>query len=218
MFIFKSQAERLRAKVQSQLEEYSRPSVDFFVLICISSAIAALGLALDNIAIIIGAMVVAPLITPIFGFSLAMLVLRARRLGYALFSILAGSLLAIITAILIGFLIFTIHGSLTIGTAFLTGVKPNILFFLVALLSGMAGAFAYAKPKTSGALPGIAISVAIIPPLSIVGLGISMRAWNLSYDAFLLFVFNLIGIIFGSILMFIASGFGREETKVDLNK
>lgn len=216
MILFKSSAARLRSRVQIQLEQYSRPSTDFFVLIMLSSAITVLGLELNNSAVVIGAMVVAPLITPVFGFSLAILILRVKSMAYSLISILSGSLLAVLSSFIFSWLIILINGEISINSALISGAEPNLLFFLVAILSGMAGAYAYARPKMTAALPGIAIAVTIIPPLAIVGLGMSVNAWSVSYSGILMFLFNLFGIMCGNIVVFIATGFGREENKIEL--
>lgn len=208
---FTSSTTRLRNKTQERLEQYSKPSTDFFVLITIASAIAALGLLLNNAAIIIGAMVVAPLITPIFAFSLALLLARAQRMFLALVSIFFGTLCAIATAALMGYVGITldpIHASVT--PEILARAEPNILFFLVALLSGIAGAYAYSRPKVSEVIAGIAISVSLIPPLGVTGVAIALQTWSIATQSFLLYIFNLLGIIFGSILLFIIIGFGKD--------
>lgn len=206
-----SSTARLQAKTHARLEQYSKPSLDFFLLIAIAAAIAALGLLLDNAAIVIGAMVVAPLITPIFGFSLSLLSLRIRRLTLALLSILLGTLCAIVTAFLVGLFAIAVDPTYaTVTTEILARAKPDILFFFVAFLSGIAGAYAYSRPKISEAIAGIAISVAVIPPLGVVGLALAQQTWELASQSFLLYLFNLLGITFGSIILFVIIGFGKD--------
>ncbi len=213
MFNFLSHKERLNRHTEKQLELYSRPSVDFFVLIAISASLATLGLALDNSAIIIGAMVVAPLVTPIFGFSLYLILFKPKGLGESLFSILTGTILSIFIAALFGFLILLINGQNALATTeILSRTKPDLLYFIIALLSGLAGAFAYVRPKLSERIIGIAISAAIIPPLSVMGLSIAIQNWTTLMASGFLFLLNFIGICFGSIIMFLILGFGKEES------
>jgi len=212
MFKFLSHKERINRNAEKQLELYSRPSVDFFVLITISASLATLGLALDNSAIIIGAMVVAPLVTPIFGFSLYLILLKPKGIAESLFSILTGTILSVATSALFGFLILLIDGqSIFSTTEILSRTKPDLLYFIIALLSGLAGAFAYVRPKLSERIVGIAISAAIIPPLAVMGLSIAMQNWTILMASGFLFLLNFAGICFGSIIMFLILGFGKEE-------
>lgn len=207
-----SHKDRIKKHTEKQLEFYSRPSIDFFILIAISASLATLGLALNNSAIIIGAMVVAPLVTPIFGFSLNLILLKPKGISESLFSILTGTIFAIFTATLVGFLILLVEGRGVLSTTeILSRTKPNLLYFIIALLSGLAGAFAYAKPKLSERIVGIAISAAIIPPLGVIGLSLAMQNWIMLYASGFLFLLNLVGICFGSIIMFLILGFGKEE-------
>jgi len=176
MFNFLSSRQRVRETVEKHLEKYSHPTTDFFVLIALSASIATLGLALNNTAIIIGAMVVAPLVTPIFGFSLYLILFKGKGISESLFSILAGSVLAILTSTLIGYLFLVIEETNVLYTTeILARTEPNLLYFIVAILSGLAGAYAYVRPELSERIVGIAISAAIIPPLGVIGLALALQ-------------------------------------------
>lgn len=211
MFNIFSPSARIRSHAGKQLEKYSSPSKDFFTLIILSSAIVSLGLILNNSAIIIGGMLVAPLITPIFGFSLNILILRFRELGKPLLSILLGTMSAVIISALIGYLANFIDGSsLKATNEIISRVQPDIFYFLVAFFSGLAGSYAYVSEKISASVTGIAISVALIPPLAVAGLSIAMQNWNHLESSLILYLLNLIGIFFGSIIMFIILGFGQD--------
>ncbi len=206
-----SHTNRLRKKTEKRLDEYSSPSVEFFVLIGLSAALAVTGLALDNTAVVIGAMVVAPLITPIFGFSLGLLVIRIRRITKSLMTTALGSLFAVVSATLITKVIIVLEGTgIEFTNEIVSRTEPNLLFFFVALFSGLAGAYTYAKPKLSERVAGIAIAVALIPPLAVIGIAVAQELWNIAYQSMLLYLFNLAGIIFGSVIMFVLLGFGRD--------
>lgn len=208
---FTSQTNRVRSKTQQRLEEYNKPSTGFFVFISLASALAVLGLALDSAAIVIGAMVVAPIITPIFGFALATILANGKRMFYSLVTITLGTILSISMAVVFSLLIMLIEEQgISVSNEILARTEPDLLYFLVALISGMIGAYAHAKNDIMERVSGIAISVAIIPPLSVVGIGIAMQAWELATQSFWLYIFNLIGICFGSVLMFIFVGFGKD--------
>jgi len=219
MLNFFSKAARIRHHAEKQLEKHSTANIDFFVLITLAAAIASIGLLLNNVAIIIGAMLVAPLVTPIFGFSLHLLLIKLKGLGRSLLSILAGTLLSIVISTLIGYLVIFIEGKeIIINNSIISQIKPNLLYFLVALFSGMAGAFAYARPNLVSKITGIAISTAIIPPLAVIGLSIATQNWQLTELSSLLYILNLAGICFGSIIMFLILGFGKEIEKENITE
>jgi len=207
---FFSSTNRIRRKAETKLNEYNKPSLNFFVLISLSSALATLGMALNNTSVVIGAMIVAPLITPVFAFSLGLILFQVKNVLHSLISIFLGTLFGILVSILTALLIIFINGEFTITSEILGRTEPDLLYFLVAILSGVAGAFAYGRPKLQESITGIAISVAIIPPLAVTGIGIALQNFHLMQTSFLLYIFNLCGISFGSIVTFVALGFGKE--------
>ncbi len=214
MAIRTSRISRLRNKTQKQLEQHTNKLLNFYTLTSLAGAVASLGLLLDNIAIIIGAMVLSPLIIPLIGFSLAIIALDLKRLVKSALAIILGTAVTIFVAYLLGKLAFLIEGvGVHITNEMFLRTEPNLFYFLVALFSGFAGAFSYAKPKVLESLTGIAIAVAVVPPLAVSGLSFALNQNSLAYDSFLLFLFNLAGICFGSILMFLLLGFGRDIEK-----
>jgi len=206
-----SQTSRVRRKTERRLETHKRAHASFFVFIGLAAAIAALGILLDNASIVIGAMVVAPLVTPVFGFSLSLIVFRVKRMFMALASIVLGTLLAVFVSWVVAYGAFVLGSSSAPLTGeLLSRAEPNILFFLVALLSGAAGAYAYARPKMIASITGIAISVAVVPPLAASGVAFAAGEWFIAEQSFLLYLFNLAGICFGSVAMFLILGFGKD--------
>ncbi len=207
-----SSASYIRNKTQKHLEHYSRPTIDFFVLMACASALIASGLLLDNPAIIIGGMVVAPLITPFFGFSLNLILFRGTGLLKTFISIVIGSSIAIIVSMIIGqFTALLSNEAIHTTSEMLERTRPDMLYFLVAIVSGLVGTFAYARPNLSEKIVGIAISAAIVPPLSVIGLGVAKMDNAIMQASSLLFLLNLLGIILGSILMFIILGFAKPD-------
>ncbi|PIZ92779.1 MAG: hypothetical protein COX82_04060, partial [Candidatus Magasanikbacteria bacterium CG_4_10_14_0_2_um_filter_41_10] len=189
---FFSPIARIRHATQKRLAEVTPHSKDFYILISFSSAMAALGLIMDNTAVIIGAMVVAPLVTPLFVFSLSVLILQGRDLWRSFLSILFGTIVALLVAASIG----SIAHAFAQESTFLTGEilsrsKPDMLYFLVACISGLAGAFAYARPKIKEFVTGIAIAAAIIPPIAVAGIALSVDNIFLFRQSMLLYMFNI---------------------------
>lgn len=212
MFNFlESNTLKLRRKTEEQLEHYTKPSTNFFVLMIISSSMATIGLLLNSPAIVIGAMMIAPLITPLFGFALSTLLLRPKTMGLSLIAILLGTAVGYGTAIAVGIVSNSIEpGTLNVTNEILARTTPNVLYLLVAILSGLAGAFAYGRENLSESVIGIAIAVALIPPLAVSGIGVAMQDWFIATQSFYLYLLNLAGILFGSIIMFLILGFGKD--------
>jgi uncharacterized hydrophobic protein (TIGR00271 family) len=212
MFHFlESKTLKLRRNAEEQLEHYTRPSIHFFVMMILSSAMATLGLLLNSAAIVIGAMVIAPLITPLFGFTLATLLLRVKTISLSFVSIILGTLIGFVTAIGTAVLVnVSTPGSLIVTNEMIVRTTPDVLYLSVAIISGLAGAYAYGRPELSERVVGIAIAVALIPPLAVSGISIAMQEWFIAEQSFLLYLLNLIGILFGSVVMFLILGFGKD--------
>ena len=93
-----------RAQAYTRISRNARPTRDFYILICLSAMIAAFGLLLDSAAVIIGAMLVAPLMSPIVGTGMALVSGDVRFLRLSLTTVLKGALLAIFVGLIIGLL------------------------------------------------------------------------------------------------------------------
>jgi uncharacterized hydrophobic protein (TIGR00271 family) len=177
--------------------------LNYVVLIFGSCAIATFGLLSNSVAVIIGAMIIAPLMLPIrglaFGASEGNLVLFRRSLT----AIITGTLLAIVLAWLLGSLV----GLAEFGSEVLARSKPNLLDLGIAVTAGGISGFAKIQPKISNTLAGVAIAVALMPPICVIGLGLSQADWSLSLGATLLYLTNLLGITLSCMLVFITTGY-----------
>jgi len=202
-----------RLNVEEQLElretmrDSARPGVNFFVLIVLSSIIATLGLLLNSAAVVIGAMLVAPLMSPILGFSLGMVLADVRLVRLSIESMFKGVALALVLAVIIGML--SPFKELT--EQILMRTQPTLIDLAVALASGMAGAYAASREEVSAALPGVAISAALMPPLSVAGLGLALGQPQVAGGAFLLFLANIAAISLAGVIVFILLGV-RSQT------
>jgi uncharacterized hydrophobic protein (TIGR00271 family) len=186
-----------------QLRDNARTSGSFVALMLLASTVASLGLFLSSPAVIIGAMVLAPLMAPII--SLAMGSLRGDRalLRQSLGTICLGVLLALGTAALIALII-----PIQKVTGEMSGrLHPNLLDLGVAVASGIAGAYAHARESVMKSMPGVAIAVALVPPLCVAGIGIGWLDLQVIGGALLLFITNLVGIALAAALTFLALGF-----------
>ena len=192
--------------VYNDIVSGSEPGVRFYTMVAVSTAIAAFGLIQDSAAVVIGAMLVAPLMTPIFGIALGLIRGNARLLGRALLAEAVGVVATISIAILIG----VILPGIEVTDQMLSRTHPNLLDLLVAVFAGLAGAYALVDEKISPALPGVAISTAIVPPLANVGLCISLQAYQGALGSFLLFLANFLSILLISSAIFFYSGMSRN--------
>jgi uncharacterized hydrophobic protein (TIGR00271 family) len=176
--------------LRERVAEISTPHGAFYLLVALSTTIAAFGLLANSTAVVIGAMLVAPLMGPIFGIGLGLATGDTDLLGRAAAGELKGVVLAIALAALIG-LLAPIAG---LGPEIISRTRPTLYDVVVALASGLAGAFALADRRVGVALPGVAIATAIVPPLAATGLTLAVGDFRLATGAFLLFVANLLAI------------------------
>lgn len=191
-----------RVSLVERVQSASQWNVDFVALICLSTAIATLGLMQNSAAVVIGAMLVAPLMTPLIGCGLAVVQGNGRLLQGAIKSVLLGFLLAIF----IGFVMGTFIPHVGLTNEMLARGKPNALDLAVALISGIAAAYATARPNLLGALPGVAIAAALVPPIATSGVALSHGDLITSAGAAMLFITNIVAIVLGAAAALFAVG------------
>ena len=201
-------AER-RKEVLIELEQSSSPGFDYFLLVVLSCSIATFGLITDSAAVIIGAMLVAPLMSPILGLSFASVAGEQRMFRHAIVALFEGVLLAVVLSAVIGWVAQALPFDMLseLPDEILARTHPTPFDLGIALAGGAAAAYALAQPRLSATLPGVAIATALMPPVCTVGLGISLGNASIAGGAALLFLTNLASIAFAGIVVFIALGF-----------
>ncbi len=191
--------------VHRDISDGSEPGVRFYIMVAVSTGIACFGLLANSTAVVIGAMLVAPLMTPIFGMSLALVRGDTRLLGSSIQSEVVG----VATSIAMGVLLGVSIGDFQSTPEMLARTQPNLFDLLVAVLSGFAGAYALIDEKISPALPGVAIATAIVPPLANSGLCFSIGEVRGGMGSFLLFLANFLSILLVAAATFTASGMAK---------
>ena len=184
-------------------------NLDYSVMIVLSAALATLGLLTNSAAVIIGAMLVAPLMAPLSSFSTGMatgILHLTRRASVTLF---AGVTLALLISIVMG-VILPID---TPTDEMLARGSPNLLDAAIALVSGGVAAYATARKGIPAALAGVAIAAALMPPLCTIGLGIALRDIDLAIGANLLFLANIAFIIAAEYITFLWMGMHPTEDR-----
>ncbi|WP_413404878.1 MULTISPECIES: TIGR00341 family protein [unclassified Synechococcus] len=199
--------------------ESSKPSLGFFVLLLCAAVIATLGLISNSTAVVIGAMIVAPLMDPILSLAFALSISNNKLAKRSLMTVVIGVIAVIATAALLSLLldVSEVNREMTSRTS------PNLIDLGVAVAAAVAGSFSMTRERLSNSLAGVAIAVALVPPLCVCGIGLSMGnevvavfgrgtvaglTNQISEGSFLLFVVNLIGITVASLFIFLVQRYG----------
>ncbi|MEI7057331.1 DUF389 domain-containing protein [Nocardioides sp. CCNWLW239] len=166
----------------------------FWVLLVLAAIIAAAGVVADSTATVIGAMIVAPLMTPILGTALALVLADRRQLATNIALVLGAATAVIVIGYAIG---LTVQIDVVAATnSQVSGrVSPRLIDLLAAVATGMVGAFALVRPDVSDTLPGVAIAISLVPPLAVVGLTLESGEAGEAAGALLLFGTNVAAII-----------------------
>ncbi|NOX28562.1 MAG: DUF389 domain-containing protein, partial [Actinobacteria bacterium] len=180
----------------------------FSALTALSAAIAAFGLLSNSGAVVIGAMLVAPLMTPIMAAAAATVTADNRRLLRALSVLLLGTLMAIA----VGWLVSAIAGGRVIDVKALpTEIRgrtfPGLLDLGIAIAAGAAAGYIQPRRSAISALPGVGIAVALVPPLATVGITAQLGLGVDARNAMLLYLTNLAAIILSAGIVLFFSGF-----------
>lgn len=179
----------------------ARPSIDYTVMILVSAALASLGLLLNSSAVIIGAMLVAPLMSPLVALSTGLTVGRVRVAARAVVTLALGVLMALV----VGYTFGAVLPRLPTAEMLSRG-SPTLLDAAIALASGVAGAYATARKDIPAALAGVAIAAALMPPLCTVGLAAALGEPELATGAGVLFLTNIFCITLAGIGTFLYLG------------
>ncbi len=201
--LFPAMTNRERVEVIREVRRGTRPGADFHMMLGLSAAIAALGLLLQSAPIIIGAMLIAPMMLAVMGIALGIVQGNARLMWASANTTLQGVIAAIAIGALVALLVPAPHP----GAEILSRTQPTLLDLLVALASGAAGAYALCRRDVSDALGGVAIAVALIPPLATAGIGLRLGNSAITSGALLLFATNVIAIVAAGGLVLLLFGF-----------
>jgi uncharacterized hydrophobic protein (TIGR00271 family) len=174
----------------------------FLVLLGLAIVIAACGLHANSTAVVIGAMLIAPLMDPILGLSAAIVLGWTGRMVRSVILIALGTVVSIAIAMAVGFMI---PDRIVVVPEIASRTSPTLLDLGVALGAGAAAAYALTR-RASVALPGVALAVALAPPLAVVGLMLEEGLVDLAAGAFVLFLTNLVAILFAAALVLLAAG------------
>jgi len=177
---------------------HSTPRRDFFLMVVLSIAMAVFGIYLHSVVILIGSMLIAPVLYPVLTVALGMTISDVSLIKRSLYTLGKSILFALVISIVI---------SIFLGTESVTieGITNNsdiVIYGAVAIVSGIAASCAMAKPQLNEAFPGVAVSVSLVPPLASIGVGIAALDMSIIRPATLIFMVNVLGIVFSSMIVF----------------
>lgn len=190
--------------------ERSAKIVAWSVMLVLSVAIATFAVLQDSTAVVIGAMLIAPLMVPILGLAGALVNGWRRRVAASLVQVLGGVVAAVaisygLSAWVPAVVAFETNSQIT------SRVNPALLDMLIAVVAGAAGAFATVNKRVAPSIAGVAIAVALVPPLAVVGISLESQRVDEAFGAFLLFSTNFVAIVLSASVVFVLGGFAEPE-------
>ncbi len=210
--LFGSVTSEEKTKAIEELITHSSPNYGFFLMVALSVSMAAFGAVLDDSVILIGSMLIAPVLYPILSLALGLVLAENPLIIRSSYTIFKSFLYAIVAGFIIGTL-FGIRGDFVPeAIQIIAFEKPSLAYTVVAAISGIAASFAVVKPSLSETLPGVAISVSLVPPLAVVGIGFSLFDLGIIINSFLLFLVNVCGVVFSAMIVFSLFQLSRKRT------
>lgn len=198
-----------KAALVRQLMENSTPDFDYFYLIGLSVFMATLGLLLDSSSIVIGSMLIAPLMYPMLGVALGLVMSN--------YGVLRRSMTTLSKSVAVG-LALSVGASVIFGDTVMyntyevmSRTEPSLLHLFVAIAAGAAVAYVMARPEWSATLPGVAIAVALIPPLATVGVGIAALDLVIIKGSLMILALNFFGIIGTAMVLFLLMNLSEKQ-------
>jgi uncharacterized hydrophobic protein (TIGR00271 family) len=187
----------------TSLRNNATPSSSYQVLMVLSVMLALAGMYANSAPVIIGAMILAPLMAPIMSLAMGLARSEAHLIRGSVKTLAVGTAWGLGCAVLLAWLM-----PFDLPTAEMKSrMSPTLLDLLIAVISGVAGAYAHSREEIAKSLAGVAIAVALVPPLSVAGIGLGWGNWDMASGALLLLTTNLVGISLAASFTFLVLGF-----------
>ena len=192
--------DRMRDQLYFEGADRRRKLSRFWLLLLLAGVIASAGVIGDSTATVIGAMIVAPLMTPILGMVFAIVAADATNLRRSITLVLGGAVSVIAIGYVMGLSIgYDVVAATNSQVA--ARVSPRLIDLVAALATGAVGAVALNRSDISDTLPGVAISISLVPPLAVVGLTWESGATHQSLGALVLFLTNVCAILASGVIV-----------------
>jgi uncharacterized hydrophobic protein (TIGR00271 family) len=197
--LFNRLSERDKGNAIKKLIYESTPDQDFFLMMILSILMATFGLLINSVAVIIGSMLIAPILSPILSLSLGVVMADPKLISRSFYTIIKSLAYGISAAAIITLLFNSQYQN---TSEIIARTEPSMIYAAIAVIAGLAASFAIIMPEIGASLPGVAISVALIPPIAVTGIGVARFDWHIISNSFLLFAINAAGIVFASMIIF----------------
>ncbi|MCP3853694.1 MAG: DUF389 domain-containing protein [Actinomycetia bacterium] len=176
----------------------------FAVMLTLSVIVAVMGLSADSAAVVIGAMLLAPLMTPVLGLAASLSMGLVGKTALSMVRVGLATAGSILVAYLLSLLL---PNESLLPDEVWSRTSPDLRDLAVGLAAGAAGAYATVRSDASSSLPGVAVAVALVPPLAVVGITLEAGERGLAGGAFLLYATNLAAIVLAGVIVFVVTGF-----------
>lgn len=197
---FRDVTEHDKTRAVEKLIKVSTPDYAFFFMVTLSVLMATLGLWIGSAAVVIGSMLIAPILYPIISLALGFSISDPKLIERSCYTIGKSVVLGLIASGTVTWLLASRIDSYS--SEIISRTEPSLLYLVVGVIAGVAVSFTLVRPDFSETLAGIAVSVALIPPLAVVGIGLARFDWAVASSSAVLFIVNIIGIVCASMVSF----------------
>ena len=181
----------------------------FLIMLTLSGMIAIAGVLADSTATVIGAMIIAPLGTPILGIALGIVTGHLSLVVRSILWVLTGLVIVVVLGLLFSVFVATPE-SLATNSQVVGRTSPSLMDLIAALATGFAGGFAMCRRDLSAVLPGVAIAISLVPPLGVVGVTAGQGQWDDALGALVLFLSNVLALVIAGSIVFTMGGYARD--------
>ena len=181
----------------------------FLIMLTLAGTIAIAGVLTDSTATVIGAMIIAPLGTPILGIALGIVTGHLSLVVRSILWVLSGVVIVVVLGLFFSLFVATPE-SLATNSQVVGRTSPSLMDLVAALATGFAGGFAMCRKDLSAVLPGVAIAISLVPPLGVVGVCAGQGQWSDALGALILFLSNVVALVIAGSIVFTMGGYARD--------
>lgn len=181
----------------------------FLIMLTLAGLIAIAGVLTDSTATVIGAMIIAPLGTPILGIGLGIVTGHLSLVIRSILWVLVGLVIVVVLGLVFALFVATPE-SLAANSQVEGRTSPSLMDLVAALATGFAGGFAMCRKDLSAVLPGVAIAISLVPPLGVVGVCAGQGLWGDALGALVLFLSNVLALVIAGTIVFTMGGYARD--------
>ncbi len=181
----------------------------FLIMLTLAGMIAIAGVLTDSTATVIGAMIIAPLGTPILGIALGIVTGHLSLVLRSMMWVLTGLVIVVVLGLAFSAFVATPE-SLATNSQVVGRTSPSLMDLMAALATGFAGGFAMCRKDLSAVLPGVAIAISLVPPLGVVGVCAGQGLWSDALGALVLFLSNVVALVIAGSIVFTMGGYAHD--------